>query len=321
MIRAALVLLASIGIASATRPSPAATPVARQQAAEPRFRSATDAVRVDVLVMDGRRPVSGLTAADFELRDSGVPQQIDDIQLVEVPFSVMLALDTSSSMQIGLPRLKDAARAAVDTLHADDRASVVTFAENISAPTPWRAPRAAVLDAIDSLYAAGSTNLVDAAFAAMMFEDPEPSRRNLVILFTDGSDTSSWLPDNAALDLAARTDVVVYCVAIEEPRDDGRRHLEQRSGIRLNRREPIVRSQDFLEQLAVSTGGERLSTDFGSLQKTFRQVVNDFRSRYVLSYTPRGVAGIGWHPLEVRIKGKRYHVTARRGYQRQGAGS
>jgi VWFA-related protein len=299
---AILVSLAGLALAPAAQPQ--------------RFHSGADAVRVDALVLDGRRPVGGLTAADFELRDTGVPQDIDDIQIVEVPFSVLFALDTSGSMQIGLPRLKEAARAAVDALEPDDRAAVMTFSETVSAPTPWSPSREPVTTAINRLFADGSTNLADAAFAAILQRDPEPGRRNLVILFTDGSDTSSWLPDDTAFDLAARSDVVVYCVAIDQTKPDPRRPLQYRSGIRLSRRQPVMRSDDFLHELAVRTGGDSLSTDLGNLQKTFRRVVEDFRSRYVLAYTPRGVADDGWHPIDVRVKDKRYKVTARRGYAR-----
>lgn len=304
---AALAMLACAGLG----------PAAQSQ----RFRSGADAVRVDALVLDGRRPVGGLTAADFELRDSGVPQQIDDIQIVEVPFSVLLALDTSGSMQVGLPRLKAAAHEAVEALKPDDRAAVMTFSETVSAPTPWSPSREPVRAAIDRLFANGSTNLADAAFAAILQRDPEPGRRNLVILFTDGSDTSSWLPDDAAFDLAARSDVVVYCVAIDKEGPRGRapeprRPLQYRSGIRLTRKQPILRSDDFLYELAIRTGGESLSTDLGDLQKTFRRIVDNFRSRYVLAYTPRGVPDTGWHPIDVQLKNQRYKVTARRGYQR-----
>ena len=277
MIRTAVTAAFAILVTSAM-----AAPRAQQ------FHSRADAVRVDVLVLDGRRPVSGLTAADCELHDSGVPQDVQDIQIVEVPFSMMLALDTSSSMQPGLARLKEAARGAVDTLKADDRAAVLTFTELVGAPSPWSASRAPVRAAIDTLYANGSTNLVDAAFAAMLQRDPDPGRRNLVILFTDGSDTSSWLPDDAAFDLAARSDVVVYCVAIDRQLPNGRvpetrRSLQYRSGIRLAQKQPVMRSEDFLHELAVRTGGESLSTDLGNLQKTFRRIVDDFRSRYVLA--------------------------------------
>ena len=57
---------------------------------------------MDVLVTDRRQPVGGLTNADFELRDNGVRQTIDHLQIGEVPFSMMLALDASGSM-VGSP--------------------------------------------------------------------------------------------------------------------------------------------------------------------------------------------------------------------------
>ena len=79
----------------------------------------------------------------------------------------------------------------------------------------------------------------------------------------------------------------------------------------------MVPSDDFLEQLASRTGGERLSTGLGGLQKTFRRVVNNFRSRYVLTYAPSGVPEGGWHSIDVRVKDQKYKVTARRGYERK----
>src|SRR5713226_3315826 len=61
------------------------------------FSSRTLGVRVDVLVTDGRTPVGGLTAADFELRDNGVVQPIDLVDSSDVPVNAVLALDTSVS--------------------------------------------------------------------------------------------------------------------------------------------------------------------------------------------------------------------------------
>jgi len=307
MTRAAIVMLAAAAMAGGTLQEPQ------------RFRSSADAVTVDVLVLDSGRTVSGLTAADFELRDSGVAQQVDTVQVLDVPFSMMLALDSSSSMQTGRRRLQDAARAAVDTLHDDDRASVFSFSDQIAAPTPWSSSRQEVLEAIDGLRSDGSTSLVDAAFTAVLQRDPEPGRRNLVILFTDGEDTSSWLPDTRALEAAERSEAVVYCVAIDKPGAEGRRALKFRSGVRLDSTQPVIDSDDFLEELASRTGGERLSTGLGGLQKTFRRVVNNFRSRYVLTYAPNGVPEGGWHSIDVQVKGQKYKVTARRGYQRRQA--
>src|SRR4029450_5677276 len=139
----------------------------------------TEAVRVDVLVLDRGRPVSGLTPADFELRDSGIEQQIDNVQVLDVPFSMMLALDSSSSLQSDQRRLQDAARAAVDALQDDDRASVLAFSELIGAPTPWSSSRQPGLDAIDALRPGGSTRLADAAFTAVLQRDPAPRPRDV----------------------------------------------------------------------------------------------------------------------------------------------
>jgi len=281
------------------------------------FRSLADAVRVDVLVTEGRRPIGGLRATDFELRDSGVAQTIDDVQIVEVPFSMMLALDTSSSME-GRPLrdLQDAARAAIDALQPGDRAAILSFGEAIEPLAPWGADRAALGSAVSHLQAGGATSLFDAALAALVARDPESGRRHLLILFTDGTDTSSWLPDYAAWDLALRTEVVVYCVATEAKRMPPVGALYRRSGIRLALRQPVVSSIDFLQELAVRTGGEHLTTSAGGLRRTFERIVTDFRSRYVLAYTPRGVAASGWHPIDVRVKGRSVKVTARRGYER-----
>ena len=44
--------------------------------------------------------------------------------------------------------------------------------------------------------------------------------------------------------------------------------------------------------------------------------MTEFRTRYLLTYTPRGVDAGGWHPIEVRLKNKKGKVTARRGYMR-----
>ena len=101
-------------------------------AAQQTFRVSVDAVRVDVLVLDGNRPVGGLTAADFELSDSGVAQRIDAITFEDVPLSVMLALDASGSVRgAPLEHLKDAAAAVTGLLKPGDRAALLTFAEEV----------------------------------------------------------------------------------------------------------------------------------------------------------------------------------------------
>lgn len=294
-----------------------ALPLLLAQAQPPRFRSGIDLVTVDVLVTDGARAVTGLTAGDFELRDSGVVQTIDSVGVDTVPVSMLLALDVSNSVEGStLTHLKEAASAAVNALAKDDRAAIVTFADAVTLRAPWGTPSGATHAAIAGATAGGSTSLFDAAYTALTLRDDQPGRRPLVVLFSDGGDTSSWLPARAVLERARRSDAVVYLVALRQPRIDTR--LEYRSGIELWSGDggfppatpPVV-------ELVAMTGGRTLIADRPErLRDAFAAAVTQFRSRYLITYRPQGVDATGWHPIEVRLKAKGGTVTARRGYSR-----
>jgi VWFA-related protein len=281
------------------------------------FRTDVDAVRVDVLVTDRNRPIAGLSKNDFVLRDDGVLQRIDSISMEEVPFSMLLALDTSSSVNgPALKDLKQAAGAAVGALRVSDRASVMTFSDVLRRRAEWSSNNAGLATAIDATEASGPTALFDAAFAALSTRDPLPGRRALIVLFTDGDDTASWLPSQTAIDRTRRTDAVVYVVTTVPPPTSPDRHLYYRSGIRLT---PNAESEDranVLRELAERTGGDLLITDMKGLPATFERIVGEFRRRYLVSYMPSGVEAGGWHEIDVTLKNRRGQVTARRGYQR-----
>jgi Ca-activated chloride channel family protein len=285
---------------------------------KPTFRSGADAVRVDVLVTDRNRPIAGLTTADFELRDNNVLQTIEAVVIEDVPVSLMLVLDTSTSVE-GQPLadLKKAASAAVNALGPGDRVALLTFAQGIALRVDWTGDRGPVSKAIDTTSAGGSTSLYDAAYAGMTMRDLEPGRRSLVLLFTDGHDTASWLPSSAAIDRARRTEAVVYGVSVSR-RTPLYSRLMFRSGIELS---PSPRvdwaSAPLLEELSDITGGQNFTAGFGSgLAEAFERVVKEFRSRYLLTYSPKGVAAGGWHTIDVRLKNRSGQVRARRGYTR-----
>jgi VWFA-related protein len=115
--------------------------------------------------------------------------------------------------------------------------------------------------------------------------------RSLLMIFSDGLDTTSWLRADAVVGVAKRSDVVAYAVAIGP-------------------------ASPFLRDLAAATGGRTL--DLGStkgISATFLQILEEFRGRYVISFSPRGVGrDDGWHRLQVRVKGRRATVKAREGY-------
>jgi VWFA-related protein len=301
------------------------------------FRSSAEAVRVDVLVLDGRNPVGGLTAANFELRDSGIVQTIDSISMEDVPLSLMLALDTSRSVEgVALGHLKDAAAAVIRLLGPADRAALMTFSGAVALRTPWTSDHATLEAGIAAAEASGSTSLYDAAYAALTLRDHEPGRQ-LVLIFSDGEDTASWLPGRNVIEIAKRNEPVVYAVELApQPivvstsgpfgqstetvaRSSPGYRLDFHSGLQdtVEDAPSAILLQRFLNELADETGGKVVSAEGSErLRETFLQVIKEFRSRYLLTYTPRGVDARGWHPIDVKLKNRRGQVTARRGYLR-----
>jgi Ca-activated chloride channel family protein len=302
------ILAAGVAAVSLTAPAPQT------------FRSGVDAVRVDVLAMEGGRSIAGLTAADFELRDSGVVQRIDVAAFEDVPLSVMLVLDASASVR-GQPleNLKQAASAVAGLLKAPDRSALLTFSAEIDLRSEWTGDRQQLERAIERTSASGTTGLHDAAYAALTLKDPQAGRP-LVLVFSDGDDTASWLSGQTVLEIARRSDLVVYGVGLRTVANRKFGYLvDFHSGLQpeIPRVLPSELMGSFLTALSEETGGKYIEAERSDqLRETFVRIVTEFRSRYLLTYTPRGVDIGGWHPIEVKLKNRKGRVTARRGYVR-----
>jgi Ca-activated chloride channel family protein len=255
-----------------------------------RFASGVEAVRVDVLVTDGGRPVTGLTAADFEVRDNGVLQHVSVISFERIPLNVVLVLDLSASVEgERLTDLRRAGRELMGHLSADDRAAFVGFSHAVLLGSALTKDRQPILAALEHAKPYGETALIDATYTGMIMGESDAGRA-LVMVFSDGRDIASWLTPARVLDAAKRSDTVVYGISMKGSRPQ------------------------FLEDITSQTGGRLLDVDSRNLSSTFLSVLNEFRERYVLTYSPQGVERQGWHALEVRVKRKAASVKARPGY-------
>lgn len=286
-----------------------------------RFGVAVEGVQVDVQVMRRGRPVAGLGATDFELRDNGVVQTIASVTRDDIALDLFLVLDASASVAGELRRaLSEAARIVLETLATPDRVSLLTFTHRLTEAAGLSSDRGAVLKAIDAMGASGATSLFDAVYAALMLREDSP-RRALVIVFTDGYDSSSWLPPSAVVDVAKQTDAVVYGVTLASA-ERVRGETVARSGPELLAGQMIVTRSagrqeppPFLGEIAAMTGGRVLhASNPAKLRGLFEQAVREMKTRYVLSYTPHGVAREGWHTLDVSLTRRAGAITARKGY-------
>jgi Ca-activated chloride channel homolog len=285
--------------------------VAMPHANAQRFRSGTIGVRVDVLVTRGQELVRGLNAADFELRDEGVLQKVSEIEVEQIPLNLILAFDTSGSVAGDRMRsLVQAGQSLLDRLRPEDRVALLSFSTRVRLLAPLTPSRQQIHGAFATVEAGGATSLRDAAFAALALREDDPGR-TLVLIFSDGADTASWLRSPAVIEAAKRTDAVVYAVALAELRPV---RMATNTGSRITFA-AVQEAGKFLEHLTEETGGRVMFANSNKdLRATFTQTLAEFRDRYVLSYTPAGVSPTGWHRLDVKLKEKSGKVTARRGY-------
>jgi len=271
---------------------PATTPVGFLHAFQQTFRSGTLGVRVDVLVTDGRRPVGGLSAADFDLRDNGVAQSLEVVDATDVPLNVVLALDTSGSTTgTRQADLVAASQALLDGLEPVDRAALTTFNHAVTPEIALTADLAGVRDALLRITPSGRTAVMDGVYVALTSTLAQPGR-SLVVVCTDGSDISSWLRPDDVLESAKRSNAVIYAVTSAD-----------------------ARRVSSLEKLTDATGGDMLRVaSSADLRGAFEAILQEFRSRYILAYTPTGVPPGGFHRLDVRAKRRGLTVRARPGY-------
>jgi hypothetical protein len=70
----------------------------------------------------------------------------------------------------------------------------------------------------------------------------------------------------------------------------------------------------MLKRIVESTGGRVLAADSGNLKSAFVEILEEVQNRYILYFEPQGVATVGWHELEVKLRNRKGVVRARSGY-------
>lgn len=280
----------------------------------PTFRTWVDVVTLDAWVHDGGRPLAGLTAADFEVRDNGVPQQVQALGTTDSAH-VIVGLDLSGSVDgETLDRLRGGVRAVTAQLTSRDRLSLFTFGAEVRLLLRAEVPGPLAEAALARLEAEGATPLHDALVfgSALTHADARPA---VFLLFTDGRDTASWTTAAQALDVLRRTAVVVYPIGAglpaAIPNDVASEYFARGFWMAPTAGDTLR----LLQSAATATGGDFLRIGARSdLARPFRDILGRYRQRYLLTYTPSGTTAGGWHRLDVRLRSRKGEVVAREGY-------
>jgi VWFA-related protein len=339
--------LAALAIVASSLAIVAHEPRAQQPPAPPpqqTFRTGTDVVFVDVSVRENGKPVPGLTPDDFVLTDNGVRQRIEHVEATAVPIDLTLVMDVSGNPSSPWMTTKPAAQAlaaiqrelddVTAQLRPEDRVRVIAIDRYTQLLVPFSPPGAARLP--KTVEHDGLSALHDTLAAALM-HPVEPSRRHVVVARTKGLDTVSAVDASALRGIAEQADALFHIVMMESAMDADmalRGFQCQNMGLCFPTRRFWVPHQRRLfggglshlltpDGEAVAAGAEATGGALHKTQvileptmgRTFRRAFEDFRSSYVLRYTPTGVPRAGWHTIDVRVPGsRRYTVRARRGY-------
>ena len=298
---------------------------APQDQTPPVFRTQATAVSLDVSVLRGNRPVTGLTPADFEVRDNGIPQTVEQVLTDQVPLDVTLILDASGGTPSSLALLSSPtasifddirreAQRILERLRPDDRARVL-----ISNTVPYE---------LRPLHAAGNgfvlpetgvpggwSSIHDAILAGLVAR-PGRDRRRLLIAIIGGVDRTSVTSVHSLEQVARRSESVLHIISVraeltvrisEPDRDALVRPWSGTDGF--IRDFPTAAEKDLLERLPLLTGGafHGPSPDSRSGRNpdtvaAARRVIEEFRQSYVVQYTARNVATNGWHTVSVGVK-------------------
>lgn len=276
-----------------------ATALAQQQ---PVFRSGTRTVPVYATVTDrDGRLVPELTQADFEIYDNGKKQPITIFDDEIVPFSAVLALDTSASMTLNIEFVQDAAAQFVIRMLPQDAAAVGFFNSKVRFSPGLSSDRDGLVRYIrNEMQYGNETRLWDAVDAALDHLN-EATGRRVVVALTDGEDWGSSRGNGEVLDRAQREDVMVYAIGIESTFHNGERWTTTRPG-------------GSFRKMATETGGGYFELKkTADLNTTFSRVVQELHSQYLIGFAPTTLDGKE-HKLEVKVTKPGLNVRARKTY-------
>ena len=274
----------------------------------PAFRAAIDIVSLNVTVTDSvNHYVTDLDQADFQIFEDGVKQDISFFSRRLQPIALSLLLDSSASMEDKLSTLQTAAGNFVRRLRPNDIAQIIDFDSRVDIRQAFTGNQSELLSAIERTAAGGSTSLHNAIYIALKelkkvrAVTEEDIRRQALVVFSDGEDTSSLVSFDEVLDLAKRSETSIYAIALRGPD-------LQTKGFR--------EAEYVMKTLAFETGGRSFfPAKIDDLNGVYSQIADELASQYTIGYTSKNPRRDGaWRRIDVRTIRPSVTARAKRGY-------
>ena len=277
-------------------------------AQQPSFRAGVDIVSLNVTVTDAATHyITDLEESDFLVFEDGIKQNVTFFSRRQSPIALSLLLDSSASMEEHLPVLQTAASNFVHKLKSNDIAQVIDFDSRVEIRQGFTGNQAELDTAISQLAAGGSTSLHNAIYIALKelrkvrAVNEEDVRRQALIVFSDGEDTSSLVSFDEVLDLAKRSETSIYTIAL-------RGADVQAKGFR--------EAEFVMRTLAQETGGRAFfPAKIDDLNGVYTQIADELASQYTLGYTSANPRRDGaWRRIVVQVSRPNVTPRTKKGY-------
>jgi Ca-activated chloride channel homolog len=291
-----------------TPPSTTASPQTAGDRQRPAFRSGVDIVSLNVTVTDSANHyITDLEEGDFSVFEDGVKQKLTFFSRRQQPIALSLLLDSSASMEQHLPTLQTAATNFVQRLKVNDIAQVVDFDSKVDIRQSFTTNKTDLQAAIEQTSAGGSTSLHNAIYIALKelrkvrAVNEEDVRRQALIVFSDGEDTSSLVSFEEVLDLAKRSETAIYAIAL-------RGSDTQAKGFR--------EAEFVMRTLSQETGGRAFfPAKIDDLAGVYAQIADELASQYTLGYASANQRRDGaWRRVLVQVARPNITPRTKKGY-------
>jgi Ca-activated chloride channel homolog len=295
-----LCCIATAQTSSGTAPQP-------QQKQTPGYRVTVRLVNVFTTVTDEHgAPVAGLERDNFRVLEDGIPQTISVFDREsELPLSIALAVDTSlSTMRDFKLEVASARKFAHSIVRPVDHLAVFQVTENIDQLTNFTPKLGEIDRGIDRLRIGAGTSLYDAIFLsseALLDRDG----RKVLVLITDGGDTTSKADYQTALRRAQQAEAIVYSIIVVPVAADAGRNTG---------------GEHALMTISKDTGGKYYYAEsISELDEAFRKISEELRTQYLIGYYPnRQVSDSPFRRIQVQVvntdAAAQYQVRHRAGY-------
>lgn len=281
------------------------------QPPDPVIRVNVRLVRMLVTVKDAAGQLIGsLNKSDFAVFDNGVQQDVAVFEReTEQPLSVAMLVDTSASTGIELHYELDSVSRFLKVLlgegNPDDTVALYSFNWQVTLLSSYTRRFARVDQMLKQLKSEGGTSMYDAIFLASRELEYRPGR-HVIVLVTDGGDTTSSKNYHEALEAAQLADTVLYPVLVIPITNDAGRN---------------VGGENALTTLAAGTGGRVFKPSLGAqLDRAFDDILRELRTQYLIGFYPKGVAPVQdrFHTLKVNVQSasanRGLRISTRSGY-------